>query len=113
MLLDGVGDIQLIGMSTDCPHNSVRSVVLVFQLPAWSFGAPVPTVHLYEIIGLEAWRRCPPDVCAVLLPGLGIPHLAPGHLMDLVQTLGRGLGSLFLWLIDAEVQFEVAVGVVA
>jgi hypothetical protein len=102
VLLDRVRDIQLVGVGTDCPGDPVRAMVLVLQLPAWSFGAPVPPVHPNEVVGLEGWCWGASDVRAVLLPGLGIPHLAPDHLVDLIQALGCGLGSLFLWVVNAD-----------
>jgi len=48
----------------------------------------------------------------VLVPDLGVTHLASGDVMDGGKTLGCRLGLLLLRGIDAMVQFEVVLGVV-
>ena len=113
MLLDGIWDVQFIGMGSYRSDDSVRSMVLVFELPARPFGAPVPSVHPDQVVGLEGRFRGTLGIRVFLLSGLRIPHLAPGHLMDLVQALGCGLCSVFLWVVDTDIQLEVTTGVIA
>jgi hypothetical protein len=84
MLLDGIRDIQLISASADRTGNSVGSMMLIFQFPAGSFGTPVSSIHLDEVLELENRRWSSSDIRNILLPGLSIPHLAPAHLVDLV-----------------------------
>jgi len=84
VLLDGIRDVQLVGMGPDCPDDLVGPVVLVLQLLAWPFGAPVPSVHPDEVVWLEGRCWGPSDVRVVLLSGFSLPHLTSGHLVDSV-----------------------------
>ena len=113
MLLDGIRDVQFIGMGSYRWDDSVRSMVLVFELLTQPFGASVPSVHPDKVVGLEGRCRGTLGVRVVLLSGLCIPHLAPGHLLDPVQAFGCGLDSVFLWVVDADIQLEVTMGVIA
>ena len=108
--MDGIRDVQFVGVGSDRPDDSVGPVVLVFQLPTWPFGAPVPSVYPDEVVGLEGWSWDPSDVRVILLSGLGVPHLVSGDLVDSVQAFGCGLGSVFFWVVDTDVQFEVTAG---
>jgi len=95
VLLDGIRDVQFVGLGSYYSDDSVRSMVLVFEIPAWPFGAPVPSVHPDKVVGLEGRFRGMLGICVFLLSGLRILYLAPGHLVDLVQALGCGLCLVF------------------
>jgi len=113
VFLDGIRDVQFVGMGSYRSDDSVGSIVLVFALPARPFGAPVPSVHPDKVVGLEGQCRGTLGIRVVLLSSLYIPHLAPGHLVDPVQALGCALGSVFLWVVDVDIQHEVTTGVIA
>jgi len=113
VLLDGIQDVQFIGLGSYRSDDSVRSMVLVFEIPARPFGAPVPSVHPDKVVGLEGRFRSTLGIRVFLLSGLRIPYLAPGHLVDLVQVLGCGLCLVFLWVVDTDIQLEVTTGVIA
>jgi len=113
VVLDGIRDVQFVGMGSYRSDDSVRSMVLVFELPARPFGAPVPSVHPDKVVGLEGRCRGTLGIRVVLLSGLRIPHLAHGHLVDLLQTLSCSLCSVFLWVVDTDIQLEVTMGVIA
>ena len=58
------------------------------------------------MVGSIECLRCP-------LVGLDILYLASVHLVDLIQIFAYGLGSVFLWIVDVEVQFKFTIEVVA
>ena len=113
MFLDGIRDVQFVGMGSYRSVDTVGSMVIVFEYPARPFGAPVPSVHPDKVVELEGQCQSTLEIRVVLLSGLRIPHLAPDHLVDPVQTLGYGLGSVFLWVVDADIQLEVTTRVIA
>jgi len=49
----------------------------------------------------------------VLLAGLRVPYLAPSDLVDGVQSFCCGLRLAFFWVVNADVQLEVAFRVVS
>ena len=107
MLLNGCWYVQLTRVCPYGSNNTVRSVVLIFQLSAWTSSAPIPSIHPYPITGLESRGG---DVVAIRIIGLShlrISHLCPGNLVDEVQSFCGRLGIPFLRRIYSYVQFEV------
>ena len=53
------------------------------------------------------------NVRIVLLSVLSVLYLASVHLADLMQTFACGLSSVFLWVVDVEIQFKLTIEVIA
>jgi len=67
VFLYGCWYVQLVGVCSDGVDHTVRSMVLVFQLPTWVCSSPVTAVHPHEVTDSEGWCVSPVGICPLRL----------------------------------------------
>jgi len=107
VFLDCCRYIQLVGIGPYGSDDTVRSVVLILQLPARVCSSSVASINPNQIAWLESGGRRAVVVSTVCLPHLGISYLRPGNFMDAFQSFRCHLSFPLLWGIHSYIQLEV------